>query len=234
MCKSMSVIDKLFSHRAAAHGLRVRPAVFAGISVCGVAILTVISAIWIDRPLARTVARWLPPGHRIPPLPDQLALFVTIVSGTMLVLWIWTWSRGHQNDRLAHLAPMLTVGMPLAYGLKELAKWTYGRTETRMFLSTSHSCDFCHWLNGFGPYAGFPSGHMLVITTLVVLINAFYPRLRYYTVAILIALALALIVTSYHFLGDVLGGWIFGYLLARLILHADGALRSATARRKPA
>ncbi len=231
----MSVIDKLFSHRAAAHRSSARPAVFAGIAVCAVAILTVISAIWIDRPLAHAVARWLPPGHRVPQsLPDQLAPFVVIVSGTMLVLWIWTWSRGHQNSRLAHLAPVLTVGMPLAYGLKALAKWAYGRTETRMFLSTYHSCDFCHWFNGFGPYMGFPSGHMLVIATLMVLINAFYPRLRYYTVAILIALALALIATSYHFLGDVLGGWIFGYLLARLILHADGVLRSATARRKPA
>lgn len=231
----MSIIDKLFSHRAAARGSRAHAVALVGTAVCGVTILTVISTLWIDRPLAHAVARWLPPGRRVPQsLPDQLAPFVAIVSGTMLVLWIWTWSRGHQNSRLAHLAPVLTVGMPLAYGLKALAKWAYGRTETRMFLSTHHSCDFCHWLNGFGPYAGFPSGHMLVITTLLVLVNAFYPRLRYYTAAILIVLALALIATSYHFLGDVLGGWIFGYLLALLILHADGSLRSATARRKSA
>lgn len=226
----MSVLGKLFSHRPSDEG----PNVFAIAALGAGTILAAISIAWIDRPLAHAVARWLPPGRRIPAVPDLLMPFVAIVSIAMLAVWIWTWSRGRSNSRIGHLAPLLTLGIPLSFGLKALTKWACGRTETRMFLSTYHSCDFCHWFNGYGPYTGFPSGHMLVLTTLLVLIGAIYPKLRYYSAAILLALAAALILTSYHFLGDILGGWVFGYLLALIILKTDAALRSAIARRTPA
>lgn len=148
----------------------------------------------------------------------------------MLIIWIWSAISGRTGSRLAHLAPLLTVGLPLSIGLKALTKWIFGRTETRMFLSTYHSCDFCHWFDGYGPYTGFPSGHMFVLTTLLVLVCALYPRLRYYSGAVLIALALALILTSYHFLGDILAGWLFGYWLALIILKTDNVLRAAAAQ----
>lgn len=227
----MSVIDRLFSHRASG----ARSAGFAVAAVCGTSVLTAVSVVWIDRPLARAVADWLPPGRRVPGnVPDLLAPFVAVVSGTMLAIWFWTWVSGRAGSRLGRLAPLLTVGLPLAFGLKALTKWIYGRTEARMFLSTYHSCDFCHWFDGYGPYTGFPSGHMLVLTTFLVLVGAIYPKLRYYFVIVLVALALALILTSYHFLGDVLGGWLFGYLLALVVLKTNDALRSATTRRTPA
>ncbi|MGH8127374.1 MAG: phosphatase PAP2 family protein [Gammaproteobacteria bacterium] len=225
----MSIVNKLFSHSASG----ARTTAFVRAAVCGTIVLTAVSVVWIDRPLAHAVARWLPPSRRIPAVPDLLMPFVAIVSIAMLMIWVWTWSRGRSNSHIGHLAPLLTLGIPLSFGLKALTKWIYGRTETRMFLSTYHSCDFCHWLDGYGPYTGFPSGHMLVLTTLLVLVGAIYPRLRYYAAAILIALAFALILTSYHFLGDVLGGWLFGYWLALIILKTDAALRSATARRTP-
>jgi len=213
-----------------AHSRAVAPGI-----LCGAVLLTAISTVWVDRPLARFVAHWLPPGRTVPEsLPDLLVPFVAVISGLMLGLWIWTWSRGQGTSRLGRLAPLLTVGLPLAFALKSLSKWFYGRTETRMFLSTHHACDFCHWFHGVGPYSGFPSGHMLVLATLLVLLCRVYPGLRHYATVFLVALGLALMATSYHFLGDVLGGWFFGYVLALVILKTDAGLRSAAARRKPA
>lgn len=202
---------------------------------CGAALLTAACVTWIDRPLARHIARWLPPGKKVPEnLPDLLVPFVAAVSGVMLVLWVWTWRQGRRDSGLGRLAPLLTVGLPLAFGLKSLTKWLYGRTEARMFLSTRHTCDFCHWFDGFGPYTGFPSGHMLVLTTLLMLACAVYPRLRHYAWGVLAALGIALLATSYHFLGDVLGGWLFGYALALVILKTDAGLRAAAKRRTAA
>lgn len=226
----MSIVSEPFSHST-----HRRPAARAAAILCATVLSTAASAYWIDRPLARAIARWLPPGRSVPQtVPDLLVPLVASVSGVMLALWIWSWTRGRGNSRLARLAPLLTVGLPLAFGLKELAKWAFGRTETRMFLSARHACDFCHWFDGHGPYTGFPSGHMLVVGTLMLLLCAVYPKLRYWSALVLAALGAALMATSYHFLGDVLAGWFFAYALTLLILKTDAALRSAAARRKRA
>jgi len=191
--------------------------------------------LWIDRPLARLIDRWLPPGGVIPEsIPDLLALFVAGLSGFMVLLWIVTWVTGRRDTRLGRVAPLLALGLPLSFGVKAVSKWFFGRTETRMFLSTHHACDFCHWLHGYGPYTAFPSGHMLVMTLTLMLVTASYPRLRHLATGLLLILGLGLILSSYHFLSDVIAGWIFGYVLARLMLRAESALHAATTRRIPA
>ena len=196
--------------------------------------LVPVCILWVDRPLSRWVARWLPPGRTLPDAPDVLVPAVVIVSILMLLLWIWSWPASRRHRRLAHLAPQLAFGLPLTLGLKTLAKWIFGRTETRMYLSTYHSCDFCHWLDGFGPFRAFPSGHMLVATVALTLIVASYPRLRYIAWGLLLALAIALVATSYHFVSDIIAGWLFGHAFAWLILRSDAGLRSVlTAQTQP-
>lgn len=226
----MTILNEPFSH-STSRG----PVATAAAILGATALATAASAYWIDHPLARAIARWLPPGRSVPQtVPDLLVPLVAGISGVMLVLWVWTWKQGRGASPLARLAPRLTVGLPLAFGLKELTKWMFGRTETRMFLSAHHTCDFCHWFDGHGPYTGFPSGHMLVVGTLMLLLCTSYPKLRYWTALVLAALGAALMATSYHFLGDVLAGWFFAYVLVRTILRTDAALRSAAARRRRA
>ncbi len=228
----MNVIKSLFSHRADTGAPSLRSDL---IRLTVAALLTLICVLWADRPLARLIARWLPPGGIVPEsIPDLLALFVAGLSGFMVLLWIWTRATGRNETRLGRLSPLLALGLPLSFGIKVVSKWLFGRTETRMFLSTYHSCDFCHWLHGFGPYSAFPSGHMLVMTLTLMLVTACYPRLRHLATGLLLVLALALLLSSYHFLSDVIAGWICGYVLARFMLRAESALHAAAARRKPA
>ena len=228
----MNFTRTLFSHRARPGTLDLRPEL-ARLTLA--AILTLACVLWVDRPLATLVDHWLPPGGVIPEsIPDLLALFVAGLSGFMLLLWFWTWANGRRDSRLGRLSPLLALGLPLSFGVKALSKWFFGRTETRMFLSAHHACDFCHWLHGFGPYTGFPSGHMLVMTLTLVLISNYYPRLRHPANALLVLLAAGLILSSYHFLSDVIAGWLFGYALGRFMLRAESALHAAIARRTPA
>lgn len=194
-------------------------------------LVTVVSVVWIDRPLARAIARVFPPRTTWANAPDLLGVFVASVSVAALAAWAWAHWRGHA--RLARLAPLVAVGEPLALGLKYLSKWVFGRTETRMFLSSHGLAGFHHWFDGHGPFRGFPSGHMLVATTLLALACALYPRLRPWSALALVALALALLVTSYHFLGDVVAGWLIGSALAWFILQTDARLRRAAAPRTP-
>jgi len=215
--------DRTFSHTA-----RRLPAL-AGYG--GVALLTAVCVVWLDRPLARVIARAFPPDQTLPDAPDLLMAFVAGIS--ILALLAWPWARRHGHHRLERLAPLIAVGAPLALGLKDLSKWAFGRTEARMALSTHGYAGFHHWFHGYPPFMSFPSGHMLVVTALLALVTAVYPRVRPLAVLLLAALAAALLITSYHFLGDILAGWLFGRLFAVLILRADAALRPEAALRTP-
>ena len=83
-----------------------------------------------------------------------------------------------------------------------------------------------HWFHGGGFYDGFPSWHMAVFAALIAALWRFYPRCRSICLFFLLALASALIVTNYHFLGDVLAGAYLGVLVEevsyRLLLRQHG------------
>lgn len=193
---------------------------------------TAIAIAWIDRPLARVIARIFPPHETsLQGIPDMLVEFVAAVTVASLLVWLWARWRG-SFPRLVRLMPLIAVAEPLALGLKFLTKWLFGRTQARLYVRHPWAHDF-HWLHGHGPFLGFPSGHMLVATALIALICAVYPRLRRWGNLALLALAVALMLTSYHFLGDVIAGWLLGAALAWIILVADERIRPAAGPRTP-
>ena len=55
---------------------------------------------------------------------------------------------------------------------------------------------------------------MTVFTALMTTLSRYYPRYRRVIFVLLFLLALALIVTNYHFLGDVVAGAILGAAVA--------------------
>lgn len=192
-----------------------------GAGLCGT-----IAYVWIDHPLAQAVNYLLPARRIASTLPDLLGSFVVAISLLGLgATWI---AYRHALTGLARLGPLLSFGAPLAFAVKLLAKWTFGRIAIRVYLYHP-SFDGFHWFAGQGPFRGFPSGHMLVATTLVVLVVAVWPRLRALGVAVLLALAIALILTSYHFLADIIAGWALGHVLAWLMLAADARIRPGAA-----
>ncbi len=212
--------DPSFSHSIPLAGPPVSRAVL--VFVTG-GLLTWVSITWIDRPLARMIGHALPPGSTAPNIPDLLAQIVGAIAVTaLLVSW---WARRRAYYRLAHTSLLVTIGAVTSFGLKSLAKWIFGRSETRLYLSAPHYAGFHHWFHGYGPFGGFPSGHLMVATTLVTLVTACYPRLRPWGAAALVLLAIALLLTSYHFLGDAIAGWVLGQSLAWVMLWTDAALR---------
>lgn len=227
----------LFSHGEGAGPRRPAPIHLARLPLATavfvlVAVVSAVSVVWIDRPLARAIARLLHPGNGSPmQVPDLLLWFVVAVTAGSFLVWIWGYWRG-THPRLLRLAPLLMLAEPLSLGVKYLAKWAFGRTQTQLYVHHPWAHDF-HWLHGHGPYLGFPSGHMLVATALIMLVVAVYPRLRPLGWLALLLLAAALMLTSYHYLGDVIAGWLIGATLAWFILAADARLRPAESPQTP-
>lgn len=187
-----------------------------------VSLACTISFLWIDHPLAHAVNRILPANKVATNMPDFLGLFVLAISA--LSLLSFGIALKMHLPRLARSTPLLAVAAPLAFGLKALSKWVFGRIAIRVYLYHPNWDGF-HWFRGHGHFDGFPSGHMLVATTLVAIVVSTWPRLRILGTAALASLAAALILTSYHFLADILAGWGLGSTLAWVMLKLDKRIR---------
>ncbi len=179
------------------------------------AALIISGCLYLDIRLAEFVSQKVGFGflfsQSISNLPDLLFLLVciiTVVSWTGRLYLAAKSAKGRMADFQEHIG--LTV--PLAYVLKDLLKELFGRTNTRIWLLHPDLFGF-HWFHGGGDFASFPSGHMAVFTVLMLGIGRYFPRLRPVCAGLLFVLALALLVTEYHFFSDIVAGTCLGVIV---------------------
>jgi membrane-associated phospholipid phosphatase len=184
-------------------------------------ILVVLSVRFWDIPLAIWIARYLlayVPHIKNSEIPDLLLISVVILTS---LSWMEYFYLLHRNirDRRTHFFRFVGTVMPLTFVVKDVLKWIFGRTDTRIWLKNPGLHDF-HWFAGTKGFEGFPSGHMLVFTPLFLALWQFFPRYRLYYGVVWFCLAIALIVTEYHFLGDVLAGAFLGAVVYLTVSRA--------------
>ncbi|MBY0577630.1 MAG: phosphatase PAP2 family protein [Burkholderiales bacterium] len=150
-------------------------------------------------------------GQTVSSLPDLLFVIVIVASAYCWLGYFRFARRGIEN-RLTRSFQIAGTSLPLAYIAKDILKWVFGRTETRTWLTEPDLYAF-HWFQGGPHFQGFPSGHMLVFTPLFLALWDYCPRLRLPVIFAWTGLALALMITEYHFLGDVLAGSCLGILV---------------------
>lgn len=186
------------------------------------ALLVFSSCTWWDAPIARTVKVWLTSGSQsiahVPRLPDLLLPLVVCVT-----LGAWVMRFLLSGNRLRRCLTALGIVAPLSYLSKDVAKFVFGRIETRVWIRHPRAMDF-HWLQGTGIYDGFPSGHMLVLTAIIAVFWRYYPLSRSLGSILLLALAAALLLLDYHFLSDVIAGAYMGLLLEWGVASIDRPL----------
>jgi membrane-associated phospholipid phosphatase len=141
-------------------------------------------------------------------IPDVLFLLVCFGSGLLWGKYLILRNKGIINEQ-TRFFQLAGSAIPLAYFLKWLFKYVFGRTNTRVWLANQVSDDF-HWFHGGGEYSSFPSGHMAVFSALFAAIWLFYPRYRSISIGLALVLAVALVATDYHFLSDVIAGAYLG------------------------
>jgi len=144
-------------------------------------------------------------------LPDVLLLLVIFIS---LPAAVWHFYRKKRSllDAKTNLLGFIALILPTAFVFKSVLKFLFGRVETRFWLKNQQLYEF-HWLQGSANFNGFPSGHMIVFATLFAAVARYCVGQRRLCYSLLALLALLLVTTNYHFVGDVISGMYLGLLL---------------------
>jgi len=202
---------------------------FKNILGCSVisAALIIFGYFYLDTRLAEFVSERVGSGlllsEQISNLPDILLLLVIIIT---LVSWTGRLylAAKHVNGPISNFLEHIGLALPFAYIFKHLLKRLFGRMNARIWLL--HPDRFCfHWFQGGGDFSSFPSGHMAVLTALMLGIGRYFPRLRPACAAVLFVLAVALIVTEYHFFSDIVAGFYLGLIIDFLTWRGLAYLR---------
>lgn len=182
------------------------------------AILTILVGIlFLDQPIAVGIMRILRSNSLLhsatATIPDTLLYLACI--GTTVMWLVYFILRRHNwgSDELLQFLQLAGTAVPVSFLLKAALQFAFGRTNTRFWLINNMPLRF-DWFHGAG-IGCFPSGHMTVFTAFGVTIWYVYPRYRRPTALLLVLLGMALIMTDYHFLSDVIAGaWV-----ALLLVH---------------
>ncbi|HET7306340.1 MAG TPA: phosphatase PAP2 family protein [Gammaproteobacteria bacterium] len=178
-----------------------------------VTLATGISVAWIDLPLAKLIAARL--GHGSTgfvvhtQFPDVLDVFVAVITIASWAGYILL-RRKHIGWRLVCCLQVVGTALPFGYTAKDILKTIFGRVDTRYWMDHPWHFEF-HWLHSSDYFFGFPSGHMAVFGAFAFAVMHYFPRLRPWGWAALVVLGAALVVSEYHFLGDVIAGTYVGY-----------------------
>lgn len=185
------------------------------------ALLLVLCVQFLDVPVALFVkenlyvnAHW---SRLTSDLPDLLLLVVFVATIGSLGIYLVRSNKGIY-DTATNFAKLITWAAPVSYLVKMLLKWVFGRVNTRYWLENQHLYEF-HWFNSGDGFEGFPSGHMLVIITMLAACWRFYPRLRPCCAVTGVVLAVALVATDYHFVSDVVSGGYAGVVVEAVVFR---------------
>ena len=179
------------------------------------ALATYLSIRYIDRPVSLFIHNCLYGNSHwsalTSSLPDILLLFVLVVSVSSAVMYFYRKKRSLLDAKTSMLG-FIALTLPTAFIVKSVVKFLFGRVETRYWLNHQQIYEF-HWLRGSPNFIGFPSGHMIVFAALLAAIARYCIGYRLLCYVLLASLALLLVTTNYHFVGDVLSGLYLGLLL---------------------
>ncbi|MDR3556712.1 MAG: phosphatase PAP2 family protein [Syntrophobacteraceae bacterium] len=201
-------------------------------AICGV--LTVSGHLYLDIRLARFIRAVVgddflcsSPISKIPDLLFSMVCSLTCMSWAARLYL----STKEDGVRTREFLEYVGSALPVAFLLKTILKDVFGRTNARLWLI--HPCPLgFHWFHGGGSLSGFPSGHMVVFTVLMIGIGRYFPRWRTFCPWLLLALALALMITQYHFLSDIAAGVLLGVIVDLVIGRGLPFLRYLAGRKE--
>ena len=181
------------------------------------ALITIVAIKFLDARIAASVMNFIRSVHKLRQvterIPDILPHLVGV--GTVLLWGIYFYrSRKTTDDNEVQFLRLAATALPVAYLIKTLLKFVFGRTGPRGWLIHKEPLAF-HWFKIWS--SSFPSGHMLVFVAFGAAVLFYYPKYRLLVLILLGLLGIALIGTDYHFLSDVIAGAYFGFLTAYFI-----------------
>lgn len=191
-----------------------------------VASLTLLCVHFIDVPVALFVKNYLYANPRwsklTSNLPDLLLMVVLITTLVGFSIYLIRVKKGIY-DELTDFAKIVTWAGPVSFVVKHFLKFVFGRYNTRRWVEDPSLYGF-YWFQRRPGCDGFPSGHMVVLVTLLAALWRFYPRSRPFCLITGSLLAIALVTTNYHYVSDVIAGTFIGVLVEAVafrVLHNE-------------
>ena len=177
------------------------------------ALLVALCYFFVDRPVAWFVHDHVPHSALlvwptlVPPIFVRLAPWATIVA---FVWWAWQPQRSGPKVLLA-----LSLSLIVAEAIKDQLKWCAGRYWPETWVNNNPSL-IQDGAYGFHPFhkgiafESFPSGHTLVVFSLMSIAWLLWPRWRWLWSLAALAVVVGLLGMNYHFVGDVVAGTFLG------------------------
>jgi membrane-associated phospholipid phosphatase len=194
------------ANRLAEQALRILPFVVPGVAAC---------VFFLDEAIALAIEVFVRSGRLVgrytEDIPDLLLPAVIVLSAAMWTARYLRIRKGIRDARTDFYRLGGTV-LPLSYIAKTALKLLFGRVQTRVWLQDPSAAR--QWFHPGEGHNGFPSGHMMVFAALAAALWVFYPETKGPCLFFLALLGAALIVTNYHFLGDVIAGGYLGLAVA--------------------
>ncbi len=180
-----------------------------GLAALFLAAATVLSVVFLDRPVALYFAgmaqcRWV---FQVCAAPSLLAL-----PGAAVVLVVAVWRRLRGLGPVGRVWLLMSVATLAGTAAKDELKWMFGRSWPWAWLQAD--------VYGFHPfsnsiyYGGFPSGHTAYISAPLCVLWVLAPRWRVVWGGVIFLVMLGLVGADYHYVGDVLAGLLTGVLCA--------------------
>lgn len=177
-----------------------------------VLVATLFSIKFLDARVAIIVMRLIRSVHSINKMTQSIPdILPYLVAGGSIILWIFYIYRSRRKvfDEETMFLRLAAIVLPASYLVKTFTKIIFGRTGPRDWLLNHQPLKF-RWFEIWS--SSFPSGHMIVFVAFGTAVLFYFPRYRKLVLSLLILLALALILTDYHFLSDVIAGAYIGYM----------------------
>ncbi len=198
-----------------------------------------IAVAFVDRPVStwsHAVLRGFPLFNELTHIVDPLmpaAAAVLAVAG--LTAAFSRWRPGETG--LTLIACCLSE--EVAYAIKEQLKWAFGRTWPETWTNGNPSwiangAYGFHFFHGGEGWASFPSGHMTMISAVAAVLWVRARGWRWLWAALVALVAVGLVGSDYHFVGDMIAGTCLGSgcaagVLALLAHVAEGGRKSGPA-----
>jgi membrane-associated phospholipid phosphatase len=184
------------------------------VALAATAVAVAIAYQWLDRPIAFFV-------H------DNLRQFIIFQHLTLIPEWFKPVAvlvfavlgirglTGRPLTRFEAVILMSGVSLVVAVAIKDQLKYIFGRTWPETWIQNNPSL-IRDGVYGFNPFHGgrgwesFPSGHMAAVCAVMSVLWICYPRFRLVYALVVVAVAIGLIGTDFHFLSDIIAGAFIG------------------------
>ena len=174
----------------------------------------VVCYFFVDRPVA-----WFVHDHRFysedfllwPPVVSDWVSYLVILG----IVGVAAWCLGRPRNQLQTLLLAIAANLVATAGIKNVLKWTFGRTWPETWISNNPSL-IADGVYGFHPfhfgkaYQSFPSGHAAATFAVISILWLSRPQWRWPCAAVGGLVCLALIGLNFHFVGDVIAGAVLG------------------------